>query len=652
MKGTGFSLYINPSESAWALAPEGCFSENLHPILYFSGACKSHPFHAFRELGKFIYLVLFFCVVITLVPAQSPAAKPPTHPPATLRIGLWTLWHDKEITIAPAPDSSATLRLCESCRATPLAHPVQIRALGARLALADNRQAASVRLAGPITLAAHGETLTLRNPVRITARNGELVLAVTLPVESYVERVVASESGASDTPESLKALAIVVRSFALHQPHGHADYDLCDSTHCQLLHWGGKPGATQKPGAPSFPFFSTERVGDQAAHAATLAIAGETLWFHSQRAEAWFHQNCGGRTASPSEVWPGNGLSRKPMPWLASRIDSYCTASGAREWSANLSLSELTSALAAQGLARPGWKSLTVARRGESGRAVTLLVDATEISAEDFRLAVGRALGWNKILSTWFEVSRQGDNFLFLGRGSGHGVGLCQAGAAAMAAAGRDSTQILAQYFPGAIAADEATGQPWQTLRGQSYTLETLDPADAVYLSPLSQALAEAESHSGLQPADLITVRAFRSTPAFRDATLSPGWVAAFTEGNWIGTQPLRTLAARKLLAALMRHEFLHALVESQAAPNTPLWLREGLVEVWSSEARPAGPAPALKLDEIDRALVHASSESQSQAAHRAAGWYAARLLERFGRAQVLDWLRTGLPASAVAALK
>ncbi len=526
------------------------------------------------------------------------------------------------------------MRTCDNCAAVPIPYPTQIRAVGARLALKSNRQAASVRLTGPVTIAAHGESLTLCNPVRIGARNGELVLAVTLPVESYVERVVASESGAADSAESLKALAIVVRSFALHQPHGHADYDLCDSTHCQLLHWGGNASR------------------QSAAHAATLATAGETLWFHGQRAEAWFHQNCGGRTASPQEVWPGKGLGRKPMPWLASRSDSYCTAAGAREWAADLSLAELTSALAAPGLARPGWKSLTVERRGESGRAVTLRVDSSEISAEDFRLAVGRALGWNKILSNWYEVTRQGDHFLFHGRGSGHGVGLCQAGAAAMGAAGHDSAEILAQYFPGAIAADEATGLSWQRVRGQGFLLETLDPTDGAYLPQLSQALAEAESRSGLQPTEPITVRAFRSTPAFRDATLAPGWVAAFTEDNWIGTQPLRTLAGRKLLVSVIRHEFLHALVEGQAAAGTPLWLREGLVEVWSGEVGVKGAQPKLKIDEIDRALAHAANEAQSQAAHRAAGWYAARLLERFGRAQVIDWLRSGVPVSAVDRIK
>jgi stage II sporulation protein D len=492
---------------------------------------------------------------------------------------------------------------------------------------------------GSAVLTAHGEKLEIRNPVRISvgngARNGELALAVTLPVETYVERVVASESGAGDSAESLKALAIVVRSFALHQSHGHAEYDLCDSTHCQLLHWGGNP----------------ER--SNAAHAAALTTAGETLWFHGQRAQAWFHQNCGGRTASPEEVWPGTqGGLRKAMPWLVSRADPYCMANGAREWSTSLSLADLSAALATAGLVRPGWKTLVVARRGESGRAVALRLDSAEISAEDFRLAVGRALGWGKILSDWFEVSRQGDQFVFHGRGSGHGVGLCQAGAAAMSAQGRDATQILAQYFPGAIAADEDTGLMWQRLAGKGFTVETQVPADGAYMATIGAALGEAEARSGLQAGGTITVRAFRSTPAFRDATLAPGWVAAFTEGQWIATQPLATLASRKMLGSVLRHEFLHTLVEGQSAPGTPLWLREGLVEVWSGEAKGAGLAPNLKTDGIDQALVHSATEAQAEEAHWAAGWYAGRLLERYGRGEVLGWLHSGVPASALAGIR
>ncbi len=556
---------------------------------------------------------------------QSLPAHVNAHPPSTLRIGLWTLWHLKLVAVAPNP--AATFRLCETCPASALDHPIQIRASANQLVLPSNRLTGSVWLSGPVTLAAHGESLALRNPIRISARNGELVLSVILPVESYVERVVSSESGPADSTESLEALAIVVRSFALHQPHSHADYDLCDSTHCQLLHWPSHASQT-----------------NPAAHAATLSTAGETLWFHSQRAQAWFHQNCGGRTASPQEVWPSKSPGPTPMPWLISRADPYCTANGARDWSANLSKSDLTAALAAAGLARPGWNSLTVARRGESGRAVTLLVDSSPIFVEDFRLAVGRSLGWGQILSTWFEVSRQGDRFLFHGRGSGHGVGLCQAGAAAMSAQGRNATAILAQYFPGAQAADETTGRAWQSFQANGLVLQTLDPADAAFLPSLAQAMNDAESRSGIHATQTVTVRAFRSTPSFRDATLAPGWVAAFTEGNWIATQPLPTLAARKILVPTLRHEFLHALVESQAAPGTPLWLREGLVEALDDRAIPTGPTPSLKLEEVDGALSHASTESESQAAHRAAEWYARRLLVRAGSEQVLQWLRNGLP--------
>jgi stage II sporulation protein D len=222
-----------------------------------------------------------------------------------------------------------------------------------------------------------------------------------------------------------------------------------------------------------------------------------------------------------------------------------------------------------------------------------------------------------------------------------------------MSALGRDSGQILAQYFPGATVADEATGQSWQTLRAQGFALRTLTAADGSFLPQLTQALAEAEARSGLQPVGTIAVSAFRSTTAFRDATLAPGWVAAFTEGNSIATQPLATLAARNLLIPVLRHEFLHALVECHAAPGTPLWLREGLAEAWSdaNEARRSA-APVLKPDEIDRALAHVAIEAESETAHKAAAWYARRLLDRHGREQVVAWLHSGLPPTVIATLR
>ena len=571
------------------------------------------------------------CLLAIGLRAAASAAQPDLR--STLRVGVWTLWHDREVKLSSAgPGHSIRFQTCAECGSITVTQTAAIRAAGDALVLTEPRRsirADRVSIAAPVTLGAHGETLTLPWPVTVTARSGVLVMAVTMPIESYVERVVASESDDADSAASLQALAIVVRTFALRQPHGHADYDLCDSTQCQLVRWNA----------------SDVRLA--VARAAALATAGETLWFHGRPALAYFGKDCGGYTASPAEIWP----SPPALPYLPARPDSYCTREGGHEWASEITFSDLTAVLAAHGLARPGWRSLSVSQRGPSGRAVTMRVDSAVIPAEQFRLAVGESLGWDSIPSTWFEVSQVGSRFLFHGRGWGNGVGLCQRGAAVMAAQGRSATEILAQYFPGTQALDEATRRPWQTFRGEGFLLESLEPGDAAYVQDLARARAEASERSGLNARRAFTVRAFASTPAFRNATLAPGWVAAFTRDNSIATQPLHTLAARHQLAATLRHEFLHALVESQAGATAPVWLREGLVEVWADGGGGQDRSPALSRAAIDAALLHASTEEESARAHHAAAWYAARLLERYGHQQTLEWLRSGIPTGVSSSL-
>jgi SpoIID/LytB domain len=561
--------------------------------------------------------------------ASAAAISPTMH--STVRVGVWTLWHDRELTVTPA--NHTLLQTCPRCPAGSLKFSAKLHAERDTVVLTMNYKAVQldgIWLSGSATLAAHRETLTLPYPIAITAHNGSLVIAATLPVENYVERVVASESGAADTTESLKALAIVVRSYALHETHGHADYDLCDSTHCQLLHWSGN-GSRRN-----------------AAHAAALATSGETLWFHGQRALAYFNKDCGGRSAAIAEVWP----RAHATSYLQSQPDRYCTASGGREWASQISRADLTTALATHGIVRAGWQHLSIAQRGESGRAVTLRLDSSKVNAEDFRIAVGQSLGWNQIPSTWFEVNQQGDRFYFHGRGWGHGIGLCQKGAAAMAAQNRNASEILAQYFPGANTADEQTGRSWQNFVGGGFVLQSLDASDASFLPDLGRARAEAAQRSGMNTPLVITVRVFTSTPAFRDATGAPGWVAAFTEGSWIGAQPLRTLATRHLLDGILRHEFLHALVEHEAGPAAPLWLREGLVELWAEPDAKLTAAPTIKLQALDTMLAHAATEAESATAHRTAAIYASRLIARYGHERTLDFLRSGVPADAAIAVR
>ncbi len=552
---------------------------------------------------------------------------------ATLRVGFWTLWRDKSVLLSPT-DGKARFKPCADCDAGPLRAAVTVAADGDELLYSaagkPGRHTAVIEISGAVTLAAHGESETPRLPMRITARRGMLVMAATMPIERYVERVVASESSNADSEQSLQALAIVVRSFALHQKHGHIDYDLCDSTHCQLLHWYGNPSRAS------------------AAHASAMETAGETLWYHGQPAEAYFNQNCGGRTAKPSEIWP----AAVNPPYLASHADNYCSAGGARSWAATLTRAEIATALAKAGLAAPGWKRLAIGRigsapRGESPRVQSIQVDQKEIPAEDFRLAIGRAYGWDRIMSTWFDLREENGNYHFSGRGSGHGVGLCQAGAAAMAHEGASAEKILAAYFPGAEARDEQTGLPWRRIMAGSLTIETLGDEDAAHVGEVKTAYGEAQTRAGgllTNSGQLrITLRAYPSPAAFRDATLAPGWVAAFTEGNFVASQPLAILSARKQLRRTLRHEFLHAMVESVAAPSTPLWLREGLVELFSRDGA-SEDEPSMELGDLDHLLAGAATERDSTTAHREAAAYAARLIRRYGRKQVENWVRTGLP--------
>ncbi len=66
----------------------------------------------------------------------------------------------------------------------------------------------------------------------------------------------------------------------------------------------------------------------------------------------------------------------------------------------------------------------------------------------EVRLAIGRKLGWDRIRSDLYEVRRSAKGFVFEGYGSGHGLGMCQNGAAAMGEQGFKYSEILAHYYP------------------------------------------------------------------------------------------------------------------------------------------------------------------------------------------------------------
>jgi stage II sporulation protein D len=92
--------------------------------------------------------------------------------------------------------------------------------------------------------------------------------------------------------------------------------------------------------------------------------------------------------------------------------------------------------------------AVKVVSRDESGRVLQLQVNGTRISGTRFWLCAGRALGRRRICSTLFRVRKQGSSYIFEGRGYGHGAGLCQWGAKALAESGMTWPQILKRYYP------------------------------------------------------------------------------------------------------------------------------------------------------------------------------------------------------------
>lgn len=223
----------------------------------------------------------------------------------------------------------------------------------------------------------------------VVARGNELVAVVEMELETAVASVVAAELPGDVPLEAVKAQAVVSRSYLARGGRRHPYADFCDTTHCQFL---------RQPPAP-----------ESVAARATRATQGMVLAWKGKPFAAMFSASCGGHTHSLAEV----GYSPVDYPYYAVECP-YCRRS-AEKWSSRLS---------------------------ESDAAALLPGD------EQGRIKIGRKLGWNGVQSNTFTRKEASGVVDINGFGRGHGVGLCQRGAAGMARAGYDFRAILAHYFP------------------------------------------------------------------------------------------------------------------------------------------------------------------------------------------------------------
>jgi stage II sporulation protein D len=328
---------------------------------------------------------------------------------------------------------------------------------------------------------------------------------------------------------------------------------------------------------------------------------------------------------------------------------------GGTQWRSEVSKRELQQALADDGINVPGkLRSVSVLHRTSSGRVEFVSVagsGSVSVSGLAFRSAVGRHIGWDRLKSNLYDMSDHGDRIVFHGRGSGHGVGLCQVGAEVMGEEGHSYREILSFYYPGTKLGVAAQGTPWQQLANEDIELLTTQPDRDRSLLPLAtRMLHESEENTGLVYRATPKLKVYATVAAFRNSTGEPGWVAASTRGRTIQMQPPEVLRDAGTLDSTIRHELLHMLIESYARPGTPQWFREGLVLYL---AGPNSAATAGRgLDDgasLEKALRAPQSEEELRSAYAAARARVAQLAQQNGKDALLDWVQNGLPAELAA---
>lgn len=267
-----------------------------------------------------------------------------------------------------------------------------------------------------------------RGSLEITAEKGVLRVVNRLRLGDYLAGVIGSEGGADAPPEALKAQAVLARTFACRQRGRHGAVDFCDTTHCQL--YQGRASATP------------------AVEEAARATASEILAWQGAPARVFYHSTCGGATRPFADAW-----GRPGPPYLGGVSDGEtCRESPHFRWEFRIGHIECMEMLGALTGGYP--VALEVAEAGPGGWVRWLAVRQRDgsirrLRGEEFHNRAGRRLGWNAIRSACFTVRREADTWVFEGRGFGHGVGLCQWGAAGLARQGWNHARILAFYFPG-----------------------------------------------------------------------------------------------------------------------------------------------------------------------------------------------------------
>lgn len=253
---------------------------------------------------------------------------------------------------------------------------------------------------------------------------------IPMQIEDYVACVVAGEMPNTWPLEALKAQAILARTFVLKFVTEK------DSRY---------PGADISTDIAEAQAYNAEAVNDRVRQAVQETTGLILLTEDGTLPYTWFHSHSGGTTETAVDGidWQGEEPSYTKV---TAGKDSPDAPASVREWTAEFTADEFITACQDTGADVTSCTSVTIGQRGNSGRAVTLVVDGVSVNAARLRIS----LGSTKLRSTLLtSIAIKDDTISFSGRGYGHGVGMPQWGAYALATKGMSGEEIALHYYNG-----------------------------------------------------------------------------------------------------------------------------------------------------------------------------------------------------------
>lgn len=342
------------------------------------------------------------------------------------------------------------------------------------------------------------ETQLFPDDLKLIVENGKVTAVNCVGIENYLVSVISSEMSATNSEELLKAHCIISRSWILAQIQKNkelkaqaVDYSACTDTETERIKWYDREDHVNFDVCADDHcqrYYGLSRASTQAVRDAVEQTWGRVLTSEGKICDARFSKCCGGvfeefkfcwepkqfpylvkrRDSAHPADFPDLTVEENARKWILSEPEAFCNTKDEKilsqvltnfdqetknfyRWKVEYTVEELSELVRRRSGEDYGEiVDLIPVARGTSGRLWKLkIVGTKKTKTIGKELEIRKTLSPSHLYSSAFVVEKTGGKFILRGAGWGHGVGLCQIGAAVMGAKGYKYDEILAHYFPG-----------------------------------------------------------------------------------------------------------------------------------------------------------------------------------------------------------